>query len=85
MRRVLAKGGAVFWRSAAKKPWYVSYSTLIQSGRWTCLTNAPIGDYRYISKFTKNGFYVEALSIREGNVEPIDRVNMVRPLALLAS
>ncbi|KAI0338707.1 hypothetical protein BDW22DRAFT_1415383 [Trametopsis cervina] len=23
MRRVLAKGGAVYWRSAAKKPWYI--------------------------------------------------------------
>ncbi|KAI0084521.1 hypothetical protein BDY19DRAFT_1060226 [Irpex rosettiformis] len=51
MRRVLVKGGAVYWRSAARKPWY-------------------------ISKFTKNGFYVEALGIREANGEPIDRVNM---------
>ncbi|KAI0699007.1 hypothetical protein BC835DRAFT_1268331, partial [Cytidiella melzeri] len=51
MRRVLAKGGAVYWRSAAKKPWY-------------------------IQKFTKNGFYVEALGIRASSEEPIDRVNM---------
>ena len=34
--------------------------------------------YRYINKFIKNGFQVEALAIREsGTKEPIDRVNMV--------
>ena len=80
MRRVLTKGGAVFWRSASKKPWYVTRSlfTLPSSFSFSLIVNCELTIYRYINKFIKNGFQVEALAIREsGTKEPIDRVNMV--------
>ncbi|KAJ2556655.1 hypothetical protein EV175_001857 [Coemansia sp. RSA 1933] len=52
LARVIAKGGFVLWRSAARLPWYIDV-------------------------FEKNGFSVQAISVRQPNtMKPLDRVNM---------
>ncbi|PSR97105.1 hypothetical protein PHLCEN_2v4386 [Hermanssonia centrifuga] len=73
MHRVLSKGGAVYWRSAAKRPWYDHLHCLITRGSLNV-------DYlgRYIAHFSSSSFVVEALAIRQTGQGPIDRVNMVR-------
>lgn len=76
MRRALVKGGAVYWRSAARRPWYAR----ISNGRGSPKLSPTVD--RYIARFEELGFRVEALAIRQpGCREPIDRVNMVcRPI-----
>ncbi|KAJ4468170.1 hypothetical protein J3R30DRAFT_3305702 [Lentinula aciculospora] len=51
LARVIAPDGLVFWRSAAKHPWYNKI-------------------------FERSGFCVEAVAIRKGSGEALDKVNM---------
>lgn len=83
LSRVIRKGGCVFWRSAAKKPWYnqrfeVSVCSRRARSNSDLWLFTPVLIFLIILTFIchqKMGFQVEPIHIRETG-KAIDNVNM---------